>query len=246
MNKNQYKTHIHYYFANLPFRCGKLILHFFYGISFYKWWKKEWWESLLKPNILLLHIVWWATLGLKIMDCLGMGEFYTTMMRLFKWNTTRQLTDDEINLGKTIFGDNIQWKLVRIDDKAFIGPKQKKFAYVAYHTINTWEKLNDSTLLHEFVHVWQYERYGATYLLKALLAQYSKEKYNYGGIFTLKNALVEGKRFEEFNFEQQGDIVGDFHRLRTGFRPLWGNATKLDISVYEEMTKILKQQTPFK
>lgn len=226
-----------YYLYQLPLRFGRFGKHAWDGLLFFR--EKE---NFKGASVLVrAHLFWWLGLLLRFMDCFAMGEIYDTMMDLAKFRETRPLRDWEIELGRSVYGDNIRWELVNVDERAYLGPKQKNFAYVTYHTINTWGPLNQSTLMHEFVHIWQYERYGAIYLAKALQAQYSEKKYDYGGLPALRQALAEGKRFEDFNFEQQGDIVGDYHRLRTGYRPLWGDARREDLAIYETLLRPIRE-----
>ena len=97
--------------------------------------------------------------------------------------------------------------------------------------INSWGEMHDDVFIHELVHVWQYERFGAMYIAKALLAQ-REEGYNYGGRSRLAKARELGGKLTDFNFEQQADIVMDYYRLITGRSVRWGNATLTDISEY--------------
>ena len=41
--------------------------------------------------------------------------------------------------------------------------------------------------------------------------------YNYGGL----NALATGNQLEDFNYEQQADIIEDAFRLANGYRAQW-------------------------
>lgn len=69
-------------------------------------------------------------------------------------------------------------------------------------------------LIHELTHAWQYQ-HGVTVwetLLHAIRA-----KYDYGGEAGLRAASREGKRFRDFNTEQQADICKDYYeRQRDG------------------------------
>lgn len=66
-----------------------------------------------------------------------------------------------------------------------------------------------SWLIHELTHVWQYQKMGWRYLALALQAQAREgaEAYNFGFESGLIEAFAQGRKFSDFNLEQQGDIV---------------------------------------
>jgi hypothetical protein len=98
--------------------------------------------------------------------------------------------------------------------------RQKATAYVSFHTINFYNTITKSTLIHELVHVWQYERYGSAYISEALWAQHWGGGYDYGGISPLR-MYSEGKGLAAFNFEQQADIIEDYYRWKNGMPLHW-------------------------
>ncbi len=74
-------------------------------------------------------------------------------------------------------------------------------------------------LMHELTHVWQSQREGPGYLLRALRAQIAlgPRVYDYGGEAGLAAAIQAGKTLADFNVEQQADIARDYYRrLRLG------------------------------
>ncbi len=162
----------------------------------------------------------------------GIAEIYETLSDFFKFNT-RPLEDWEISLAKTVFGNSIDYSKVRVDNYAFIGPKQYRFAYVGFNTLNAWGPMRNSLFLHEMTHVYQYQKMGAVYIYDALAAQHSESGYNYGGAAELQRQLVSGKRFSDFNLEQQGDIVSDYFLIKSGYPPQWGEGNQLDLLTYE-------------
>jgi hypothetical protein len=66
-----------------------------------------------------------------------------------------------------------------------------------------------SWLIHELTHVWQYQKMGWRYLVLALQAQVREgaEAYKFGDENGLIEAFSLGRKFSDFNLEQQGDIV---------------------------------------
>ena len=87
-------------------------------------------------------------------------------------------------------------------------------------------------LVHELVHVWQFQHFGAVYIPRALKAQFTKEGYNYGGVEGLASAFRKGKSIQDFNYEQQAEIISDYYSIREGGLPRWGNGSSNDLELY--------------
>jgi hypothetical protein len=68
-------------------------------------------------------------------------------------------------------------------------------------------------LVHELTHAWQYQHQGWGYLWKALQAQFRDKAlaYDYGGERGLLDSREKGKKFDEFNPEQQGNITQAYY-----------------------------------
>lgn len=214
------------------------------GIGIRKWafflrqWSKRWKDL---PGFFAgarpLSGWWWLEALVRLLELAGLFVAYDTLAGWLKWNT-RQLTDQERSMAREVFGDRIRWDLVRLDNLALSGRMRKKnFAYVSFHTINFWKELNHSELIHELVHIWQYEQLGASYTIRALRAQRSKEGYNYGGVEQIRESLAAGGRFTDFNLEQQAEIAMDYYRLKNGWKPAWGEAGREDIHWYAQILK---------
>lgn len=177
---------------------------------------------------------WVTDLGFYIMDVILVPEIYQTVMRLTKWNT-RKMTDEEISLAKMIFGNNVRYDLVRVDNNARFATKNIAIAYVSFNTINYRKKIKKNIFIHEMVHIWQYQHFGSIYIARAIKAQRSKEGYDYGGPSHLYDQMVRGKRLTDFNFEQQADIVEDYYALRTHE----DNVGAMHMEVYKYFVKYL-------
>ena len=184
-------------------------------------------------------VSWFFELAVLFLDMLGFSEIYESLLDLLKFNT-RPMHRWEIEMARTVFGNSINYRRVRIDEHAICGPRQYRFAYVSFYTINSWGPMHNSFLLHELTHVWQYERLGAVYIPRALRAQFSEPGYNYGGASNLRNQLEAGNDFSTFNLEQQGDIVSDYFRIKGGYHPQWGRGSVYDLPVYEAFIAQLK------
>ena len=229
------------FLRSVPIRLLRLIKHLRNGLLFlYPADLKELMPET-KLNIGQRIGLWCLELCLYIIDSVGIPELYETVMDFVKFNT-RPLYKWEISLAKSVFGDAIDYHKVRIDEYSLSGPKQKKFCYVSFHVINSWGPMQNSTLIHELTHIWQFEKMGSVYIPHALIAQQSKMGYNYGGVSALKVCQEKGKSFRSFNLEQQGDIISDYFRIRDGYKPVWGNGRRHDLPIYESFVNQLKNE----
>ena len=66
-------------------------------------------------------------------------------------------------------------------------------------------------LIHELVHVWQFQSMGWKYLPRALIAHMREgaDVYNYGGEANLEKSRSGGVRLKDYNLEQQATILQD-------------------------------------
>jgi hypothetical protein len=71
-------------------------------------------------------------------------------------------------------------------------------------------------LVHEAIHVYQFERIGTLYIGQALHAQWrlGRACYRYGGPAGLRQAWRAGRRYCTFNREAQAQIAQDYYRRR--------------------------------
>jgi hypothetical protein len=190
------------------------------------------------PNTFSWRMLEWTCRGLGLVF---FPEFLMMLNRLFKPNT-RPLSSDEIDLAIFVFGQSIDYQKVRIDDLSRIGCRRYSFAYVGFHFINSWGALSAAHYIHEMVHVWQYQKLGIVYIPRALYAQTTPEGYNYGGIAALRKARKEKKNLLDFNYEQQGDIVADYFRLRCHQSPTWCERNQAYLPDFEYFMEIFKEK----
>jgi len=175
---------------------------------------------------------WWLEFLLLLLDCLAISELYETLADFAKFNS-RPLHEWEKKLARPIFGKSINYQRVRVDEYAFAGPRQFRLCYVSFYGINSWGKMDNSLLIHELAHVWQYQKLGIVYIPRALAAQRSPEGYDYGGAAGLREAQLAGRSFRDFNLEQQADILSDYFRIREGYPPRWGRGGVTELPLYE-------------
>ncbi|GJM31335.1 MAG: hypothetical protein DHS20C18_03360 [Saprospiraceae bacterium] len=175
---------------------------------------------------------WFLEAFLRLLEIFGLAELYETLATWLKVNT-RPLNAKEKTLLLNIFGPHFPYQRIGIDERAYIGPMQMNVCYVSFLTINSWKKMSDCLLVHEMVHTWQYQRLGIVYIPRALAVQCIVGGYNYGGIEKLQEIFGRNGKLDEFNLEQQADIVADYCRIKSGLGPSWGKGTWVDLPVYQ-------------
>ncbi len=186
---------------------------------------------------------WWWRVAEKCLQFLGwlmLPPCWIWLHRVFKKNT-RPLSAREIAIAKTVFGDSLNYQKIKLDERARIGCRKYRFAYVSFYLINSWGPLSDVTLIHELMHVWQYERFGPAYIPRALHAQRTPEGYNYGGVPALQSALQREENLLSFNYEQQAEIVADYFCLKNGKIPRWCTPDLAALPVFERLLSNLIQ-----
>jgi len=141
--------------------------------------------------------LWIADLFFLIWDLLLVDKIFHFFQALLGFKK-RELNDREHSILESIFESSIEYSKVRMYSD--IGPfiSRRAYAFVLFNTINYSKSIKDDVLVHEGVHIWQYQRYGSPYILRALLAQISKDKYDYGGIEKLYEGMLKGKQLKFF------------------------------------------------
>jgi len=177
---------------------------------------------------------WLLELLLLLLEIAGFPEYYELLAAIFKFRT-RKLTEQEIRLAKSIFGEALQYEYIRVDESAHFGPRQGRFCYVSFYTLNSWGRLSTALLIHELTHVWQYQRLGIRYIPRALAAQRTTSGYNYGGEQALEQAITSGMGLAFFNLEQQADLVEDYYRLQNGLPATWNRNAAPRLELYESL-----------
>lgn len=157
-------------------------------------------------------VEWFFDFAFYVFDIILLPELYECILSIIK-SDYRFLSSDEKELAKQYFGDAINLNFVRINSQMSRRIEKKAHAYVTLNTINYREQISKPIFLHEMVHIWQYQRFGSMYIYRALKAQNSKLKYDYGGLDKLYTGMISQHKFIEFNFEQQGAIIEDYCRL---------------------------------
>lgn len=191
--------------AYLPIRIVRLVFHLLFPVLFKT-------VPLEQYEIVNDVFDWLGMLVFYLLDLVGIPEIYEILNELINWNI-RDLNAEEKVLAFEVFGSNLDLSHIRIHSRNLVA-RQLKIAYVSFRQINFYGLISNGIFVHEMVHVWQNQIFGSAYIYHALKAQCSKEGYDYGGIENLNVAYETGKKFHHFNFEQQGEIIQDFYRLK--------------------------------
>lgn len=126
----------------------------------------------------------------------------------------RELTQDEIKVAESVFGDMIDPAEVRIGDKNWLAHllNDNNLVMTICNTIYGIGILND-TLIHELVHVWQYDKghidpaSAALPHIQALLGEGTRDELYF---YSVNDIEDDNRRtFRDYGFEQQAAIVQD-------------------------------------
>lgn len=206
----------------LPKRAMRVGRHIWLGLNF-----------LNKSGFHFKQIGPWSVdLVFLLIELSGLPELLEILLDLVKWKC-RALCAEELNLVKAYFGNSLRTRTIRIDEHSWISFRKRKFWFVLFNTINGRGKIAPDIFIHEMVHIWQYQNVGAAYIPRALRAQRSKRRYNYGGARMLQMLQRKGRGLHHLNAEQQADFVQDHYRLSSGLPPIWGDGDAAQLPVYE-------------
>ena len=149
----------------------------------------------------------------------------------------RALRPEEIAEARLVFGDGLDYTRCRVFERSefpnFIGrvgsffrgtPPPEANAITVRNTtyfprVLTTNNVTDRLwltdigwLMHELTHQWQFQHDGLRYLFEAIVAPtYVYTNPGERPNDALKRAGQAGKKFRDFNREQQGDVVRDYY-----------------------------------
>jgi hypothetical protein len=175
---------------------------------------------------------------LEVLDLLGTPEVFAFVWRIL--TRTSPLLGAEIEAAALVLGPGaVRFQDIRIAQGGvlrWIFARNGQRAFATFHTINLPEqgahqRSRVDIVVHEIIHVYQYERAGSRYFSEALLGQH-EAGYDYGGLQGLQAALSEGRTFRSFNREQQAQIAQDYYLAAR---------SQGDVSVYEPFIRQLRE-----
>jgi len=141
----------------------------------------------------------------------------------------RSLKPEEIELLRSMYGDSIDYSKVVIkqgnlgaiewfdSDRPFVIGNTIYIPSKSWAYLGADGSLEDNTLVHEMMHVWQYQNGGIDYLSKAIYTQLWGPS-NPKGIgndtgYYYNQDVVDGKPFEKLSPEQQAMLIEDAFKL---------------------------------
>ena len=157
---------------------------------------------------------WILDLPFYILDLLAIPEIIEFLLLILN-PSIRKLNFEQSVLLRELFEGCIYEDQVWVHSGAKIFTKKLAIAYVISNIVNYDQDIQDSTFIHELVHVCQFQKFGSVYISRALRAQIKKDPYNYGGSFGLAKAIAKGKHYLDFNFEQQAQIIEDYFTVKS-------------------------------
>ena len=133
---------------------------------------------------------------------------------------SRLLTQREIALARTVFGEAIDYAAVRVHARKFWFGQPRRMAiapngHIHFHPAGHLADFacaaigKQAWFVHEMTHVWQHQQ--GVSVWRAVFDR----RYDYA-------PLVPGRAFDRYGLEQQAEIVADYFRLLHGCRPQWG------------------------
>jgi len=161
--------------------------------------------------------IWLIVLLFRVLDLFGVPELWSFVLQMVCHVTP--LTGPEIGAAAGILGPTaIRYADVRIAEGGalnFIFARNGGRAFTTFHTVNLpttgrHSRTHFDILLHELVHVYQYERTGGLYVAEAIYAQHTTG-YSYGTPDDLVQCLATGICYRNFNREQQAQLVQDYY-----------------------------------
>lgn len=162
---------------------------------------------------------WALQLITRVFDTLGGPEIIEFLEHIF--SKVSRLSGEEEAAAKSVMGPSaIRWGQVRIGEGGFLSIVfrfNEARAFTTWHTINLppADRHNLAIIVHELVHVYQYEKVGSWYLPQAAHAQMTIG-YGYGGAAGLTRDRAAGKHYAGYNREQQAQIAQDYYTLKQG------------------------------
>lgn len=216
-----------------PKRFLRLFTHLFHGLVPGKY---DWWPPNQRPSFFIRIAFWWIELLLLVIDLIGIVEVYEILVDLIKFKT-RPLNDQEKEWAQSVFGNQLTYYRIRLDASAFVGPSWARMAYVSGFQVNFWRRIAPAILIHELMHIWQYEKVGLVYISRALWAQYSKEGYDYGGPERIWAAMQDGQSLAAFNYEQQAEVIADYFRLLQDQTPEYHYGLEPQVGLYAGLVR---------
>jgi hypothetical protein len=130
----------------------------------------------------------------------------------------RGLTEHEMEIARRVFGDQLDVSQIRVTEGGILSTETKAssvpgglITFPDGTLSNPDPKVDfDAWLIHELAHQWQYQQ---GWTLLDTLDDSLDSDYDYGGVPGLEKALNERKPFDEFDLEEQAQILRHYFEI---------------------------------
>jgi len=168
-----------------------------------------------------------------LMDLFGEAEIIEFKIVVLSLGT-RKLRADEKAAGRLIVGEkHMDYNAVRVGNSPWLLKIFPAGGITINHLLIMPKDVKLNVVVHELVHVKQFNIIGSLYAPQALVAQHITDGYEYGEMAGLR----KHRNYGHFNREQQAKIAqdyylttvkgsGDLHPLSTSFDPATGTTDK--------------------
>ena len=163
----------------------------------------------------------------------------------------RGLSAEERALAAEIFADSLVCEPVRLTRDSVMALGAPKAIGNTIHLRSDWGHfVGDTlsltregrvTLIHELVHVWQFQNGGLAYIPSSLVAQLSAwlQTGSRGGAYRWRQALERARPWHAWNPEQQAQAVEEF--AGSSWRIASGRGTPSDVQIVTLLTPVVAQ-----
>ena len=151
---------------------------------------------------------------------------------------SRHLTTGEIKLARQVFGNSVDYAVVKIHDKPHSFLQSKNSAMAPNGEIYTRgcfsadyskeDVFARSFFIHEMAHVWQYQN-KILHPIASALALQLKHKFNYTASYNFN--LDKSKDLIDYGMEQQASIIQEYFLLKNF------SISEADVSLHEKVLK---------
>ncbi len=130
----------------------------------------------------------------------------------------RKLNNNELQILKSIYFNKIDYDKVKLTNQHLLSRLLKKYSGIVFDNTIVFTKrsykvdfsINTGSmalLVHEICHVWQYQNLQYKWYKAGIEhLKFGKSTYSYN--------IADHKKLTDFRFEQQGEIMADYFRLK--------------------------------
>jgi hypothetical protein len=153
----------------------------------------------------------------------------------------RSLVASERNLLREVFGDSLALDPIQVIETRWLNAPTVLGQTIRIHRGFTFTGRHSSVLVHEAMHIWQFQHLGTGYITDS--AYHNLRSLMRTGRRTLAYVnyqLGAASRLHDFTAEQQATIIADFYELthffaHTPSAPAWADARRGDLPIYQRL-----------